>query len=201
MFGSSAYRGLPASDLTAPEQTFSNVYLAWAPLTPGRVPPHSPLPPPEDWQFVSGFDGSGMPIWESLRAGATPVPILGQDPWGPRELGEISVVWYPLLRRWILSGSVQGPINLARAPWGPWTQSDTIVDAFRNDRDAGESQPNGHWTDTKVLYAPYLVKRWLRWDRSTRRATLYFTISVWDEPNDQHGYQPQLIRSKVSCWP
>lgn len=200
MFGSSAYRGTPPGDLIPAEQSNSNVYLAWAPLTPGTSAPHSPIPHPEDWHIVSGFDPSGLPVWGTLRSGDTPIPLLRADPWGPRLLGEISVVWYRPLRRWILAGSVQGPINLARQPWGPWTPTDTIVDASKPDRDAGQSLRTGHWTDTEVLYAPYLVKRWLRWDRSSREATLYFTISVFDDPGQHHGYQPQLMRSSINCW-
>ena len=208
MFGSSVYRGDPASNLAPPEKVFSNVYLAWAPLTPDVVAPHAPIPHAEDWQFVTGFAVSGDPVWGSIRAGATPVPLLPADPWGPRLVGEISVVWYPSLRRWILAGSVPAPINVARNPWGPWTTSDTICDLNQvnpatgeHERDAGNSRPGGHWNDTNVVYAPYLIRRWFKWDRSTRKSTLYYTLSVYDEPNDQHRYQPQIMRSAISCLP
>jgi hypothetical protein len=204
MFGSSAYRGIPpdatpAELAKAPTGTpGGNVYLAWAPLTPGATPPHSPLPGADEWQFFTGRKPDGTPMWRKLRGGP-PAPLLPVDPWGPRRLGEISVVWFPTLRRWILTGSVQAPINVARTPWGPWTGSDWIVDAGRSDRDAG----NGAWawTDSNVTYAPYLIRRWLRWDRSLRQAQLYFTLSGFDDRKAKPKYQPQLVRSTIKCWP
>jgi hypothetical protein len=200
MFGSSLYRGVPVSDLTPTEITLGNVYLAWAPLTPGAAPPKSPIPDPSEWKFFTGLNASGKPVWGTLAGGSTPTPILPPDPSGPRMLGEISAAWYPGLRRWILAGSVPAPINLARMPWGPWTTSDTICDAGNAQKDAGNSQAGGLWNDTKVTYAPYLVSRWSRWDRSTRRTTVYFTLSVFDLPNNQRRYQPQLMRSAIECW-
>jgi hypothetical protein len=200
MFGSSIYRGDPAGDRTAAEQFLSNVYLAWAPLTPGANQA-APIPYPSEWKFVTGFTSNREPIWGTLHAGDIPVPILPGEAGGPRLLGEISATWYPLLRRWVLAGSVQAPINVAQNPWGPWTKSDTICDPTRPDRDAGNSKPNGRWTDTGVTYAPYLVQRWFKWDRSTRTATFYYTLSVFDDPDEQHGYQPQLMRSEIRCYP
>jgi hypothetical protein len=203
MFGSSLYRGGPAGHLTAEEEARSNVYLAWAPLMPGVAPPKAPIPQPDEWQFLTHFTPAGAPLFGTLSAGATPKPILPADPSGPRLLGEISGVWFPGLRRWVLAGSVPAPINLARAPWGPWTNSDSICDPARPERDAGNLDPvPGHlWNETKVVYAPYLVERWTRWDRSTRQTTLYYTLSVYDRPNGQKRYQPQLMRSDISCLP
>jgi hypothetical protein len=206
MFGSSLYRGVPPSDRTAVEHVQSNVYLAWAPLTPGVTPPHAPVPPADEWHFFTGLTASGTPNWGTLKVGATPVPVLPADPWGPRLLGEISAVWYAALRRWILTGSVQAPINVARTPWGPWTTSDTVCDlqhvdpSGHHDRDAGDSIPGGEWTDFQVTYAPYLIERWLHWDRSDRKANLHYTLSVYDEPHGQKRYQPQLMRSAINCW-
>jgi hypothetical protein len=143
-----------------------------------------------------------MPTWRTL-AGGPPAPLLpveGNPPnTCPRLLGEISVVWYPALRRWVLAGSVQARINVARQPWGPWTTSDTICDAGVPDRDAGNGQ--WVWTDANVTYAPYLIGRWLRWDRSQRNATLYFTLSGFDDREGKPKYQPQLVRSTIRCWP
>ena len=94
-----------------------NVYLAWAPLTLGAVPPQAPLPSADEWMFFAGLNPSGAPSWRKLAQGP-PTPILPLDPGGPRGLGEISVMWYAPLRRWILAGSVQVPVNVARVPWG-----------------------------------------------------------------------------------
>jgi hypothetical protein len=196
MFGSSAYRGDPP-DVLPTETANGNVYLAWAPLTPGVSPPHAPIPSADKWQFFAGLNASDMPTWRTLAEGP-PAPLL------PRLLGEISVVWYPALGRWVLAGSVQAPINVARQPWGPWTTSDTICDPGVPDRDAG----NGEWAwtdkdpyDKSISYAPYLIQRWLRWDRSLRHMTLYFTLSGFDDRPGKAKYQPQLVCSTIKCWP
>jgi hypothetical protein len=200
MFGSSAYRGYAPDELTDKERGASNVYLAWAPLTPGVKPPHAPIPQPQDWQFLVGRTNADEPVWETLAGGGTPMPLLPADPGGPRLLGEISAVWYPALRRWVLAGSVDAPVQMARQPWGPWTTSDALCVLWRGDRDAGNLDPATHWNDANVCYAPYLIGRWLRWDRSTRQATLYFTLSGFDDREGKPQYQPQLVRSGVSCW-
>jgi hypothetical protein len=196
MFGSASYRAV--LDATPTEQQLGNVYLAWAPLTPGVVPPHAPILGADQWQFFAGLSANGTPSWQTLSAGP-PTPLLPPGPWGPRKLGEISAAWYPSLRRWILTGSFQAEINVARQPWGPWTSSDTICDAGRPDRDAGNSTDS--FTNGNVTYAPYLIRRWQRWDRSLRTATVYFTLSGWDDRPGKVKYQPQLIRSTVKCWP
>jgi hypothetical protein len=197
MFGTSAYKGI-APDVTPAELATGNVYLAWAPLTPGVIPPHAPLPGADQWQFFAGCQPDGTPTWRMLSVGP-PAPLLPVDASGPRNLGELSVVWYPQLRRWILAGTLQAPINVARQPWGPWTGSDWILDAGRADRDAGNGQ--WVWTDSNVTYAPYLIHRWLRWDRSLRHARLYFTLSGFDDREGKPKYQPQLVRSTIKCWP
>ena len=121
------------------------------------------------------------------------------------------MVWYSALRRWILGGGFpKAPINVARKPWGPWTESFDICDAtwefragflrsFAPDRNAGNDTIGGLWNETGKVYAPYLIRRWMRWDRSTRSATVFYTLSVYDEPNGQVMYQPQLMRSTITC--
>jgi hypothetical protein len=47
-------------------------------------------------------------------------------------------------------------------------------------------------------YAPYLIPRWAKWDRSTRQ-TLYYTLSVFDDSEAKLQYQPQLLRSDINC--
>lgn len=194
MFGSSSYRG--DLDTTPTEDQLGNVYLAWAPLTPGVAPPVAPIPSADQWHFFAGLT-AGTPTWQTLAAGP-PTPLLPVDTAGPRKLGEISCVWYPPLRRWILAGSVQAPVNVARRPWGPWTTSEFICHAAQPDRDAQDGSVG--WTDSQVTYAPYLIRRWYRWDRSLRTMTLYFTLSGFDDRPGKQKYQPQLIRSTIRCW-
>jgi hypothetical protein len=209
MFGSSIYHGDPPGHLTPEETMLGNAYLAWAPLTPGQAYPLSPIPPANQWRFLVGFAGSGgtLPIWDTLGGptGRPPMPLLPPDPAfpggspRPRLFGELSVVFYPWLRRWVLAGTGPVVVNVARYPWGPWTTSDVICDPNRADRDAGNLAANGHWLDSGIVYAPYLIPRWWRWDRSTRIATLYYTLSVVDDREGKPQYQPQLMRSSIRC--
>jgi hypothetical protein len=204
LFGSSNYRGIPENERTAIEVTNGNVYLAWAPLTSGTWPA-APIPRADQWMFVVGFTPAGTPIWDRLGGPRPPFPILPPDPPPPggvpfpRLVGEISAAWYPALRRWLVAASPETRINVARFPWGPFTTSDFICAAGVADRDARNLMPGEEWCKTKVTYAPYLIPRWLKWDRSTRTATLYFTLSIHDLPNNQHRYQPQLMRSDIRC--
>ncbi|WP_336490911.1 hypothetical protein [Methylobacterium nigriterrae] len=199
MFASAGYRGV--TDTLPEEQATGNVYLAWAPLTRGAATARSAIPGPENWMFLVGLQNA-TPAWAKLAAGAKPMPLLPAVP-VPRLLGEISAVWYPELRRWVLAGSVQAPANVSRTPWGPWSPCEWLCDASRADRDAGNNNPAngiGVWTTMGVSYAPYLIRRWFKWDRSTRNATLYFTLSGFDDREGKEKYQPQLIRSNIECW-
>jgi hypothetical protein len=204
MFGSSIYRGLPTEHLTAMESVKSNVYLAWAPLTPGTIYPSSPIPEASEWQFLTGLAGPGgyIPLWGKIGGGRDPLPLLPLDnagpPPAPRLLGEISAFYSALLRRWILSGSTEGLVNIARYPWGPWTTSREIANPAIPGRDADNMTPGKEWTRKKVTYAPYLIPRWTKWDRSTRKFRVFYTLSVFDQP-EQDQYQPQLIRSVMQC--
>ena len=64
MFGSSAYFGYYKPDLNINEVVLGgNVYLAWAPLTPGLGLSRSPIPSAYDWHF---YTGPG-PQWYTLR--------------------------------------------------------------------------------------------------------------------------------------
>jgi hypothetical protein len=207
LFGSSVYRGYAtAGVLNAIEQQSSNVYLAWAHLTPGTVLPQWAFPGANEWWFLTGFgptpfDPNG-PIWETFSSGHDPTPLLKADIDStgssvPRLLGEISVVYSTRLRRWILSGSDTAGFNMARKPWGPWTPTQILTDPNVPDRDAGNLQPGGHWNDTGFVYAPYQIDRWTQWDRSTRAGRLFYTLSIFDQINGNKLYQPQIMRSDI----
>jgi hypothetical protein len=77
------------------EKQMSNVYLAWAPLTPGQAPPLSPIPPANQWKFLVGFAGPGgtQPLWDILNGpmGRPPVPLL------PPESGSAGCATVPAL--------------------------------------------------------------------------------------------------------
>ena len=174
----------------------SNMYVAWAPLTPGQLPP-----PPETWLFYVGDNSTGK-SWMTLDAAKInnlkPRPLCPEPP----GLGELSVSWSPGLRRWIMTGG-SGQIRYARRPQGPWMLPDTIFDGNDVLRCADNIAPDGskrwvgltHAEDPSRktgTYAPYQAPSWIRVDRSVRETTIYYTLSLEHPP-----YNPQLMRSRL----
>jgi hypothetical protein len=80
----------------------------------------------------------------------------------------------------------------------PATPSKSPQSPSSTRKDAGNMTPGQEWTRKKVTYAPYLIPRWTKWDRSTRKFRVFYTLSVFDQP-EQEQYQPQLMRSVMQC--
>ena len=107
----------------------ANVYLAWAPLTPGQPPP-----PPGTWKFYMGKEA--VPEWQTVddvvAAVRTPARLITEHE-TIGMLGELFVSWSPALRRWIMtSEGVQ--IRFARKPQGPWKSDTRIFDGSHDSR-------------------------------------------------------------------
>lgn len=194
----------------------SNLFLAFcplvytsgsAPLGPGgpftQVPP--PVPHPSTWRYFVKGEPATADHPENWRP-ASALPPAGPTPLLPGEggLGEVSVGWYPRLRRWLTTHPGAGGmvIRSAREPWGPWSAPTVIFDGMdpANQATADNLQPghqfvglNHDWEDRKTgVYAPYLVPSWSRFDRSVRRATLYYTLSTEHPP-----YNVQLMMARL----
>ena len=174
----------------------ANMRLAWAPLTPGQLPP-----PPETWLFFMGESNAPAAWMTAAAAKANNLEPLALCPDNPN-LGELSVAWSPGLRRWIMA-SDGGRIRCARRPQGPWTFPETVFDGNDPLKSADNIGPDGskRWVglthaeepERKTgTYAPYLVPTWTRTDRSTREVTIYYTLSVEHPP-----YNTQLLRSRL----
>jgi hypothetical protein len=185
MFGTSLYQA-------------SNVYLAWASITLGQHPPH-----PSTWKFFKADHPSRWVAAPTIPAGQEPTKLLNVPDPGP--VAELSVAWQPRMQRWIMTHTQPGPqvvIRTARFPWGPWSAPEVIFDPNNPARDAGNHLPGErfvlfqHAAENRltVPYAPYIIPRWTRFDRSTRTLTVYYTMSVEDPP-----YNPQLMRSRLHC--
>lgn len=184
MFGTSHYQA-------------SNVYLAWAPLTQGQNPP-----PPSQWRYFKEDD----PVrWvATIPVGQEPTKLLKVPDPGP--VAELSVRWEPRMQRWIMTHVQPGQVVLrtSRLPSGPWSDPVVIFDPNDPSRDAdnhlaGEQfvlfqHADANQNRLTVAYAPYIISRWTRFDRSTRTLILYYTMSVEDPP-----YNPQLMRSRLLC--
>jgi hypothetical protein len=203
LFGSEAYHA-------------SNLFLAFCPLVytsvsmplgPGGpmtlVPP--PIPHPSTWRyFVQGQPAT--PDHPANWRPASALPPTGPTPLfaGTPNLGEVSVGWYPSLRRWLSTSLGGGGVEIrsAREPWGPWSAPALIFDGMNplNQATADNLQP-GHqfvgldhdWENRKTgVYAPYLVPIWSRFDRSVRRATIHYTLSTEHPP-----YNVQLMKARL----
>jgi hypothetical protein len=181
----------------------SDMFLAWFPIAPGVPPPH-----PSTWRFFTGTTGGGL-VWrtvsEMAQPGATftaPAPLLDLGP-NDIKLAEISVRFVPRMRRWVLT-YVWGLCRVARDPLGPWSPPETIFDRADPSRDAGNSQPGGqflgeHHDGRKPgTYAPYVIDRWTRFDRSRRWLELVYTLST-EGSAEGLGYEPQLMRTFLVC--
>lgn len=164
----------------------SAVRLAWAPLVPGEAPP-----PPSKWLFLS----DSTPRWQTLAQleqaadrgdpDARPTELVTDD---REHLGELTVHWSDTLRRWVMM-YMTGIVRTARLPTGPWSAPEFVfsTDPALPGRSADCKQ--GQWCD--YTYAPCFVPRWARFDRSVRKATIYYNLSV------VNYYKVMLLRSTL----
>jgi hypothetical protein len=99
-------------------------------------------------------------------------------------------------------------VRTSRYPWGHWSPEIQVFDSadladpeYAADNHIPGHQfvglthefPEEHGRDTGP-YAPYLIPRWTRFDRSIRVLTLYYTLSTEHPP-----YNVQLMRSRLLC--
>jgi hypothetical protein len=182
----------------------SNVYLAWAPLTPGQHPPH-----PSTWRYFKENHPGQWIAAATVPAGQEPTKLLIIPDPGP--VAELSVIWQRRMRRWIMAHMQPGPntaqavVRTSRFPWGPWSAPVVVFDGVNDQLQAAADNlpgnklvghPHADATQNRntVPYAPYLIARWSKFDPSTGRLTLYYTLSVEDPP-----YSPQLMRTHLIC--
>jgi hypothetical protein len=189
------------------------------PLGPGGPSTYAdpPVPPPSTWlYFVQGepatpdFPENWRPATITLPDGKviSALPEAGPTPLLPGAvLGEVSVTWHPRLRRWLaIYPSPDGiVIRSARAPFGPWSSTGTPavifngMDAFYQ-ATADNLEPGhqfvglDHASEPRktVVYAPYVIALWTKFDRSIRTATIYYNLSTEPPP-----YNVQLMKARL----
>lgn len=190
LFGSGPYR-------------WSDVFVAWAPLTQGQPPP-----PSSQWFFLTGVT-NGMPEWSGpgemskslgiheLRARGLNQPFdaatqLHADNGG---VGEFSVSWVPGLRRWILlKGGVAALV--APVPWGPW-ESVQPGDGFAKGT-ALQSLITAYPWGANPAYGNYIVNRFTEWSVDDGAATIYFVTSFNSKGTGKpEHYAPHLMVVRV----
>jgi hypothetical protein len=125
-------------------------------------------------RFFKGTS-NGSPVWSSpgLQHESEAVPLFF-----PAAIGELSVRWDPVLRRWVLlyCNGPEDPAGLAvtlrvsRTPWGPWSPRRIVLDWWRDAMERyihrGGAQDGLNQDDTPfprglsdggAAYAPYLA--------------------------------------------
>lgn len=110
------------------------------------------------YRYYAGQDDKGEPIWSADMAAAETVV--------DDTVGELSVVWNPYLKRWLMTYLKEGRgvvIREGLAPWGPWGEPIDLV--------TKEQQPG--------LYGPFMNDRYTADDGKT----IYFALSLWDPYN------------------
>lgn len=113
---------------------------------------------PDGYRYFAGTDRSGEPLWSDDRRKAQCVV----DDY----VGELSVLWNPFLRRWImtyLQGGGPVVIREGLAPWGPWGKPITVATQ----------------SDYPGLYAPFMHSDYVE----NGGETVYFALSQWGPYN------------------
>jgi len=112
----------------------------------------------EAHRYYAGSDERGNPLWSEEMARA--VTLLDDT------AGELSVVWNPYLKRWLMTYLQEGRGVIIReglAPWGPWGEAIDLV--------TKEQQPG--------LYGPFMNDRYA----ADGGKTIYFALSLWNPYN------------------
>jgi len=122
------------------------------------------------YRYFSGLTAGGVPRWSpSMKSARTIVD---------GTVGELSVVWNEYLHRWLMTytdgGAGAAAIREAPAPWGPWSDSKTLL---------SQSKVPG-------LYAPFMSSRYT----ANHGRTIYFTLSKWG-PYNVFWYQADLVKA------
>jgi len=214
MFGTSLYHAsnvfLAFCPLGRPSMAFGPEGLS--------LKPTLPVPHPYNWlYFVSPTDWRTA---SSFTPGTGPTSLI-QEPDFENALGELSVGWHSGLRRWLMSTAEKRGVVLraARNPLGPWSRpvvifhgvnpafqasADNLVPGhqFENliaeeqhptDEDYLDTTGSGSPSPRTVVYAPYLILPWMRFDRSVRALKIHYTLSTGHPP-----YNVQLMHSTLS---
>jgi hypothetical protein len=177
-FGSGSYR---ASDMRLAAQPASNIGTR------------------DGMRYCTGIGLDGRPTWSQSEEEA--IGLLGQA-----DIGELSVAYYPSLRKWVLLHNGHKPLRgivmrTADAPWGPWSPGRLLFQPWLDggygrfmhvSRRAGGtdrlSDP-GREDEWGGEYGPYQIP----WFASVRGAetTIFFTMSTWNP------YQVVLMKATL----
>ncbi len=146
-------------------------------------------------RYFSGLNAAGAPTWSAEEAQAKAIVSNGT-------MGDLSVTWCQALGLWLMTYDSRAPapagiqFAYSRAPWGPWSQPQTVFNAARDgalgkfihdpqvkpdDGLAGPVIGEGQSHPETVRggeYAPYVVERWTKVQGS--ELDLYYAMSTWN---------------------
>ncbi|MFC5649933.1 DUF4185 domain-containing protein [Paenibacillus solisilvae] len=128
----------------------------------------SSIEDPAQYEYFTGLDGNDAPAWSTKMSDAG---LVVDD-----SVGELSVVWNPYLKRWLMTYLKEGRgivIREGLTPWGPWNEAIDLVKA----------------ADYPGLYGPFMNTRYLEEDGKT----IYFGLSLWD-PYNVFWFKASLIK-------
>ncbi len=161
----------------------------------------------EGTRYFTGSDAAGAPTWSEHESDAKPIIQNGT-------MGDLSVTWCKDLGLWLMTFDSRAPapagveFSYSRAPWGPWSEPQTIFNAVRdgalgtfihnpsaNPVD-GLARPvigKGQAKPEAVrggAYAPYVIERFTRVEGGN--LNLYYVMSTWNP------YVVVLMRSEFT---
>lgn len=137
-------------------------------------------------RYFAGLDAAGAPRWSAREEDAR--PLLDQAC-----VGELSVAWNPLLRKWMMLYNCGAPrsqilLRTADRAWGPWSAPQLLFDGprdgwcrFMHDGAGGcpwLSDPHSP-TVAGDPYAPSLIASLTR-GAAGSRSDVYFLMSTWN---------------------
>lgn len=174
------------------------IHLAWMPLSQSERPQRS---------GIRYFTGDPAQMWSVTKEKAA--PLFGPQP----GYTSISAAWIPEAERWILlyskASERDAPMGtiVARIGTSPWTWSEEM-EVFNPCREQAfgrymhwpffdeirKTDPPGlnHFEDKPGwAYGAFLLRRFLKWDPTTREMDLYYLLSL------SSPYQVQLMFTKL----
>jgi hypothetical protein len=173
-------------------------------------------------EFFAGLAADGKAAWSPKEADAAPIfkdyPAEGDKPEGPQMgVGELGVEWNRFAKRWVFlyNCGFSAPtspagikMRLAKDPWGPWTDPQTIFDLWKDGgyghfihiavtkehpQDDGLCPGGEH--DWGSAYWPSIISHFTTGDEAHGTSTFYYTVSCW------RPYGPVVLRTTIQRVP
>jgi hypothetical protein len=173
-------------------------------------------------EFFAGLGAGEKATWSANEIDAAPIfkdyPAEGAKADGPQiGVGELGVEWNRFVNRWVFlyncgfgspRSSAGIKMRLAKNPWGPWTEPQTIFDEWKDGgyghfihiavtkehpQDDGLSPGGEH--DWGTAYWPSIISHFTTGDEARGTSTFYYTVSCW------RPYGPVVLKTTIKRVP